>query len=159
MNIIYAQQPLEKSIFLAGPTPRKSTTTPSWRPEALRILNEQLEFKGTVFVPESEGWEDGFDYDGQINWEWEALNQATVIVFWIPRDLKHMPAFTTNVEFGMSVHSSKVVLGYPTDAPKMNYLRALAKRFNITVSHTLEQTLATAVFKTQAPFNQECSTE
>ena len=36
MKTIFALQPLEKSIFLAGPTPR-NPEVPSWRPEALAI--------------------------------------------------------------------------------------------------------------------------
>ncbi len=54
MEVVYARQPLpervEASLFLAGPTPR-SPATPSWRPEALRLLRE-LGFRGYVFAPE-----------------------------------------------------------------------------------------------------------
>lgn len=37
MTVIHALQPLRKSIFLAGPTPR-SEDVPSWRPDALTRL-------------------------------------------------------------------------------------------------------------------------
>lgn len=37
MNVIHALQPIPKSIFLAGPTPRDDET-PTWPPEALEIL-------------------------------------------------------------------------------------------------------------------------
>jgi hypothetical protein len=44
MKLIYSDQPLpnlkEPAIFLAGPTPR-SLNVASWRPEAIKIL-EQL---------------------------------------------------------------------------------------------------------------------
>jgi nucleoside 2-deoxyribosyltransferase len=143
MKIIYAQQQLPKSIFLAGPTPR-SKDVKSWRPEALKLL-ENLGFDGTVFVPECETFEAHQSYDHQVFWEWEGLNQCTIAVFWVPRELETMPALTTNVEFGMMVASSKVVLGYPTEAPKMRYLHTLGARFNVPVFHTLQETLQHAV--------------
>ena len=73
------------SIFLAGPTPR-SEDVPSWRPEALEILKAKG-FTGNVFIPEDMGAERYADYDGQINWEWNGLDAATVQVYWVPRDL------------------------------------------------------------------------
>lgn len=146
MKTVYAREPLPQSIFLAGPTPRKNTTTPSWRPEALQII-EKYGFDGTVFIPENREGVCGFEYDAQVHWEWEALNQATIILFWVPRDIEQMPAFTTNVEFGMYAHSRKIILGYPKDAPKMSYLDALATRYGVPVFHTLAVAAACAVDK------------
>ena len=60
-------------------------------------------------------------------WEREALTDATVIVFWIPRKLPEMPAFTTNVEFGYWLRSGKVIYGRPDDAAKIKYLDWLYK--------------------------------
>lgn len=150
MTPVFALQSLPKSIFLAGPTPR-NPETPSWRPEALRLL-EELGFTGNVYVPESENWLPHNDYDGQIHWEWEALNMSTVVVFWIPRDLVNMPAFTTNVEFGYLVSSGKLILGYPKGASKMNYLDKLATKHNVSVFSTLHETLNQAVNMTRKPF-------
>jgi hypothetical protein len=103
MNIYFAQEPLPVgSLFLAGPTPRKHTKLPSWRPEALRILSEIFEFKGDVYVPEPASFKpyDDFDAEVQVAWEWTGISCATVVPFWIPRDLQDMPGFTSNVEFG-----------------------------------------------------------
>lgn len=150
MNIAYSGQSAPtatRSIFLAGPTPR-DTQTPSWRPEALRILQE-LGFEGTVFVPEHEdgNWPtDDASYAAQCEWEHWALQAANCIVFWIPRNLKTMPAFTTNVEFGLFCRSGRVTLGYPEGAPKMRYLRWLAGVRDIPVHHTLRETLQDAMF-------------
>jgi hypothetical protein len=156
MKVVYALEPLRQSIFLAGPTPR-SVEVKSWRPEALYLL-ETLGFKGEVFVPEAADWGPHKNYDQQVHWEWEALKQASVIVFWVPREMETMPAFTTNVEFGDWVRSGKVVLGAPADAPKMNYLRLLARKFNVPCYETLSDTLKAAVDRnssmereTQAP--------
>jgi len=150
MKIKYANKKLKKSIFLAGPTPR-DVGVPSWRPEAIKLLEEN-QFTGTVFVPETEDGEWRHDYNAQIHWEWEALNQCTVAVFWVPRELEDMPAFTTNVEFGMFATSSKVILGFPPSAPKMSYVERLADRYNIAVWHSLDDVISEAVYKTTQPF-------
>ena len=131
------------AIFLAGPTPR-SESVPSWRPEAVELL-KGLGHSGGVFIPEDMGAERYADYDGQINWEWAGLDASKAIVFWVPRALDTMPAFTTNVEFGLYAATGKCVLGYPEGAPKMRYLHALAEKYNMPVAHTLEETLQHAV--------------
>ena len=141
MDIVYARQPLPHSIFLAGPTPRDSST-PSWRPEALRLLRE-LSYSGTVIVPEDEDYAN-VDYDYQVGWEFDALSSARVIVFWVPREITKMPAFTTNVEFGMFLHSRKVLLGFPPEAEKMSYLEHHARVAGIPIFSTLRSLLTAA---------------
>lgn len=142
MKVAHSFSPIEKSIFLAGPTPR-SAAVESWRPEAVKIL-EWLGFNGTVYVPEHPDWKAQGTYDKQINWEWAAINTATIVAFWIPREIETMPAFTTNVEFGLLANSEKVVLGYPPSSAKNRYLHALASRFNAPIEFTLEATMARA---------------
>jgi hypothetical protein len=147
MKIIYAKQALPTrqglGIFLAGPTPRNENT-PSWRPNAVELLKSH-NFNGNVFIPEDEGGGFSGTYTDQIEWEWAALDHATTILFWVPRELENMPAFTTNVEFGLHCKGGRVVLGYPEGAPKMKYLHALAERENISVFHTLEETISHAI--------------
>ena len=115
----------KKSIFLAGPTPRGKEIA-SWRIEAIKKL-EELGFDGVVYVPEYSTWIPKENYEGQARWEREALTEATIILFWIPRSLPDMPAFTTNVEFGYWLHSKKVIYGRPDGAPKTKYLDWLYK--------------------------------
>jgi 8-oxo-dGTP pyrophosphatase MutT (NUDIX family) len=147
MQVVYAKQPLpaqySAAIFLAGPTPRDAAT-PSWRPEAIAWL-ESHGFDGVVFVPEEADGQFRGSYDDQVEWEREGLRHADVIVFWIPRELQSMPAFTTNVEFGRWIGSGKCVLGFPDGAPKMRYLAWLAGTENTPVCATLADTLAAAV--------------
>lgn len=128
MIINYSDQEViknKKSIFLAGPTPRGENAT-SWRVDACNIL-EELGFDGVVYVPEYSTWKPKTDYVDQALWEREALTSATVILFWVPRKLPEMAAFTTNVEFGYWLHSGKVVYGRPDDASKIKYLDWLYK--------------------------------
>jgi hypothetical protein len=153
LNIVYSDMKLPclstKGIFLAGPTPRDSNTV-SWRINAIKHLKEKG-FKGYVYVPEREkGWSDTFAYSEQIEWEEEALKKATAILFWIPRNLDNMPAFTTNIEWGYwtAKNPSKLVLGSPTDAPKMDYMRYYADKLDIPNCNTLEKTLELAILKT-----------
>lgn len=129
MIINYSDKPVikgEKSIFLAGPTPR-SLDVETWRKEAIRILND-LGFDGIVYVPELEVDNRTFNYDNQVWWEREALYNANAIVFWIPRS-SQLPAFTTNVEYGywIAKNNNKVIYGRPDDSEKNRYLDWLYK--------------------------------
>ncbi len=152
MEVIYAREELPEylpnSLFLVGPTPR-SELVPSWRPEALRLLGERA-FTGTVLVPEERPDADGTvrykgDYNDQVAWETEGLEKAAAILTWVPRDLETMPAFTTNVEFGMWLNSGKMVFGAPLEAPKNTYLRWHAERAGISSSVTLPETVDAAL--------------
>ena len=128
MIVNYSDQEVlknQKSIFLAGPTPRGENAE-SWRTIACNII-EQLGFDGVVYVPEYSTWKPKADYVDQAQWERDALSNASVIAFWIPRTLPDMPAFTTNVEFGYWIHTGKVLYGRPDDAKKIKYLDWLYK--------------------------------
>jgi len=159
MDVVYANQTppdtYSKSIFLAGPTPRGQLTE-SWRPEAIKVL-ESLGYDGVVFVPEDEHSKWKHSYIEQVEWEDRSLNAADCIVFWVPRDLTPraglhdkntalaMPAFTTNVEWGMWCDSGKVVLGYPEGAPKMRFLHHYASKWKAPVATSLTATLSAAL--------------
>ena len=124
MIINYSDSPVlkgKKSIFLAGPTPR-SLDVKTWRKEAIKILKD-LGFDGIVYVPELEDDDRTFNYDNQVWWEREALYNANIIVFWIPRS-SQLPAFTTNVEYGywIAKNSNKVIYGRPDNSEKNRYL-------------------------------------
>lgn len=153
MKPIYARQALpdswRSSIFLAGPTPR-SAAVASWRPQALALL-QQRGFTGVVFVPEDHGGVFRGSYLDQVEWERAALSASDVILFWVPRDLKTLPGFTTNVEFGTWVTSGRCVLGFPEDAPKCRYLGWLADREHVPRRATLADTIDAALKRLAAP--------
>ena len=126
---------------MAGPTPR-SKDVPSWRPEAIELL-QKLGFGGVIYVPEYIGCdaqkaqEDaGKDwYAKQVEWEHKGLNRANAILMWVPRELKDMPAMTTNTEFGLYVcenddmSESRLFYGRPDLAPKCEYMDYCYKKF------------------------------
>lgn len=63
-------------------------------------------------------------------------------MFWIPRSLPDMFAFTTNVEFGYWLHSGKVIYGRPDNAAKIKYLDWLYKEdYNKVPINNLEELL------------------
>lgn len=123
----------ENSIFLAGPTYRikdeENLNKRSWRKDAIDIF-ESLNFEGTLIIPE---WIDDrkpeeWTYSKQVKWEVENLDKCVIILFWIPRNLKELPAFTTNVEFGYYLDNPKSIAGSPMNAEKNEYL---IERFNM----------------------------
>jgi len=79
-------------------------------------------YDGVVYVPEYSTWTPKRNYDDQAEWEREALINSSVILFWIPRVLPDLPAFTTNVEFGYWIHTGKVLYGRPKESEKNHYL-------------------------------------
>ena len=122
--------PNEISVFLAGPTP-KSKDVKSWRPLAIETFRElNWPYPIHLYIPEpfDQTWP---DYLNQVEWEHEKMNIADAILFWVPRDLETMPAFTTNVEFGywMAKNPNKVYYGRPPKAPNCRYLDFLYKKF------------------------------
>ena len=155
MQVVYVgedmPQSFTKSIFLAGPTPRNREEVSSWRPDAIKLLDD-MGYDGVIFVPEDRDGKFKLDYNDQIGWEEKYLNVADCIVFWVPRDISHdskgypkMPAFTTNVEWGFWQDSGKVVLGAPEDAEKMGYLKHYAEEYKVLFSDTLTGTLRSAM--------------
>ena len=124
MEIVYAGEKAKRepkfSVFLAGPTPREISVK-SWRPEFIETLKTKG-FKSTVFAPENRIGSP-YDFDKQINWEVKNLTAVNLIVFWIPRKLDTMPAFTTNIEFGEFMHSNKIVVGFPPNSVNNRYIK------------------------------------
>lgn len=153
VTVVYAREPIPAgpSVFLAGPTPR-SPEVPSWRPDAVEEITARWTGPGplTVLSPESRGGVRAEHYDDQIQWETAARARAAAILFWIPRDLRTMPAFTTNVEWGydLGTRTGRVVLGCPGDCPdpaRNRYLIWIARQHGVPVAGTLPDTVAAAL--------------
>lgn len=147
MQIVYANEAVpvtfNKAIFLAGPTPR-SKRAASWRPEALRLL-EGESYDGVVFVPEYRDGKHKSTYIDQVEWEDECLNLADCVLFWVPRELKKMPALTTNTEWGVWQNSGKAVFGAPPEAVKVRYQQHYAEKLRVPNFSTLEETVQAAL--------------
>ena len=148
MEVIYANMKPKfdkPSIFLAGPTYRKGDEVVEgsfWRKDAINILKKSEwknfrigmnKFDGIVFAPERDDWSN-FNYENQCEWEYECLENCTIIAFWIPRNREHLKARTTNVEFGRYVANSKTLYGRPDDSDDNKYLDWLYRKLHIYFS-------------------------
>lgn len=126
---------LSNAVFLAGPCPRDNYED-DWRFEAIQILNE-IGFQGDIINPTNP------EYDGNLNWQtqWEhkGLCMSSYILFWIPRDKNH-PAFTTNIEFGEWLNSLNIVVGFPPNSERNDYIKERLKMRQKGVSDTLKDT-------------------
>lgn len=90
------------------------------------------------------GWQDVSPED-QYEWEHEAMDSATVILFWIPRTMDTMPGLTTNVECGRYAASGRVVAGWPKNAERNRYLAHDAERLDLKVHHDLSSLVRSAL--------------
>lgn len=153
ISLVMAREPLllaGPSVFLASPSPDKNAPVPSWRPAATEALAAQ--WAGTealtVLSPESRNGQRADRYEDLVDWETAARAAAGAIFFWISRDLRVLPGFTANVEFGLDVASGRVVLGCPPDCPspeRNGYLIYVARRHGVQVHTTLHGTTAAAL--------------
>lgn len=69
--------------------------------------------------------------------------RADLIVFWVPRELSRMPAFTTNIEFGEDYDSCRCLYGRPAGSPKNRYLDVRWQEVSGGVPHTSLRDLLT----------------
>lgn len=133
-----------KSIFLAGPTMRNSAFEKSWRKGACEIL-DIIGFAGIVYVPEFKNGNNPMEFLNQAEWERNCLQNADIIIFYIPRKLPEMPAFTTNVEFGMwlTKKPNATLLCCPLGSEKNRYLEwlYLKEKPNSVIFRDLEEIL------------------
>ena len=162
MTVVYSREDMPKdetkSMFLAGPVPRKEYEL-SWKKEALQIL-EEMGYNGVVYIPEDrvkvpyddnnikgEEMKRTFTLKAQLDWEYSCMCACDAIVFWIPREMRpdfEMIGLTTNVEFGRFLNSNKLFIGAPDEAPRNEYLHLISEE-KYTWHKTLKDTLKAAV--------------
>lgn|GEM_PF-123172 len=154
INLVYTMEKItndKDTIFLAGPTYRSEPgkiNPKSWRHDIIDILI-RLDYDGNVCLGE---WRDDKEPENwtlsrQIDWEQECLSKATIILFWIPRNMQTLPALTTNIEFGEWMKSGKVVAGAPPSAYKIEYIKEKCSRLGIPWTDNLHQCTINAIDK------------
>lgn len=148
-TIVYAlEEPpehYEKSMFLAGPTPRRHGVQ-SWRPEVIRLLI-LAGYDGVIFVPEDRSGIWHGDYDHQVEWEERYMAMADCILFWLPRQMDSMPGLTSNDEWGFWRNSGKAVIGAPPDAEHVRYQLWHAARLHVPQADSLAEVVQLALHK------------
>lgn len=122
----------DHAIFLAGPIERVDPNAlqrqlPCWRVD-VQVAVARLPEPVVLYSPEWHAKPEGWSYDAQVSWEITAMHAAAVILCWIPRQLPLLPAFTTNVEVGEYLHSSKLLVGAPPEAPHTKYIQTRLAR-------------------------------
>jgi hypothetical protein len=138
-----------RSVFLAGPT--SELAADSWRPAAAELLADRWRGQEELVVlsPESRDGVRAETYREQVLWEREARATATVVLYWIWRDMLLTPGQTTNVEFGYDIALGRtVVLGCPPECPdarRNRYLIFTAEEERVPVRTTLADTVETAL--------------
>ena len=126
----------------------------------------RLGYEGIVYAPENHDTSPQRELDllKQARWEWEALDAATVVLFWVPRVIDRslptlgMPAFTTNVEFGLHIgkNPAKVVYVHPEGVPKTRYLDApYTEHTGRPLGTPLEEMITQAIACAKAPQAQD----
>ena len=124
---------LKDAVFLAGPCPRNKTDK-DWRDEAIELF-KKYSFEGDIINPTNRNYDD--DLERQTKWECQGLHYASVILFWIPRSEKH-PGLTTNIEVGEWFDKEGVVIGFPDNSYKNEYLDVKLKQNHIKRYSSLE---------------------
>jgi hypothetical protein len=137
----------EKLIFLAGPI----QGAPNWQGEAIELLNTNFH----VANPRRDGYDESFDKDKQIEWEWDQLERAALhggIIFWfaaqdfdLPYEEGRAYAQTTRIEFGEVFGWEKynpainIAFGIDPDYEGGNgfYMRKKVLKFGIPVRDNL----------------------
>lgn len=148
ITVVWAREPIPAgpSVFLAGPSAHAGTGIESWRLAAVEEIRAQSTSPLTVLTPESRGGVRADRYEDQVRWENEARARATVVLYWIPRDVIALPGYTTNVEFGFDTgRGRRVVLGAPDTCPnpeRNRYLVYVAGQEGVPVRTTLPATVA-----------------
>lgn len=158
LNLIYSLEPILKndkpSIFLAGPSYRvnnddsEQITETSWRTEAIKFFQES-NYSCNIIIPEFRynKLPEDFTYSRQVSWEAKGLENADIIIFWIPRDKDTLPGFTTNIELGMYLKSEKVTIGFPENSYKNQYIKEKCSQLNIPIYSSLKETIVNAILK------------
>lgn len=156
VQVVYSQQDwlpaTLPSLFLAGPTPRKSYVK-SWRPTALRLIRKCRQDL-VLYYPEPQG---GGQWDPEdvryTRWERAALARSRVILFWMDRKLETMPGFRANTEWGywLAQDPTRLVLAHPPRATGTRGMDDDAAYHGVPVVHTLNAGIELALAKALSP--------
>jgi len=153
MQLLFSDKEIEdiefpnKTIFLAGPSPRDSKTK-GWRQEFIEKMRELGLNDVSVFIPEPQDFFEGtkdldpnFSYSNQIEWEHKGLEMAKYRVFYLARKLPDMMGLTTNIEFGYWFHKApnSLLVGIPKDSDKNRYIEYIMKKQGLSIYRNMQE--------------------
>jgi hypothetical protein len=141
-TIVYYEDPLndhvnKPSLYLDGP--KNKINGMSWRKKLIDAFNAK-EFPYVIIVPECRNSEFRPPYHTPEFYEWQerAMNMATYVLFWIPRDSKMYTGKDINDRWGEWKLRKNVILGFPKKSEETEYQAWYAAKHGITVVHHLE---------------------
>jgi hypothetical protein len=125
------------SVYLDGP--KGTVSKISWRKRLLETFTVQG-YEHVIIVPECRDNNYRPPYGTKEFYEWEdlAMNMATMIMFWIPRDSTLFTGKDINDRWGYWKQRKNVILGYPERAEDVGYQKWYADTYGITVVKNLE---------------------
>lgn len=165
INLIYTLEKVTNehpSIFLAGPSLRPDqfnlAELSRWRNNFVSILAESdLPFlkEVNIIIPEyrDEKQPSDWTYSRQVSWEMEQMKKATIIGFWIQRTTE-TPGFTTNIEFGEYMNSGKIVVGFPENTLKNEYIEERLNQMKIKICRSMNTFVFDCVFMVSLKMKQ-----
>jgi len=130
-------------VFLGGPI----QGAPNWQPN---ICNDLSGYKNLVVTnPRRKSLDKSkFNFDEQVKWETEYLNEADILIFWIPKEEEkiegRMYGQTTRFEIGewISKCNKKIIIGIDEEFPMKKYIKnRLEKDYNVKVLNTYKEVL------------------
>ena len=130
-------------VFLGGPI----QGAPNWQS---KICDDLSGYENLVITnPRRKSLDKSkFNYNEQVKWESEYLNESDILVFWLPKEEEkiegRMYGQTTRFEIGewMAKCSSKIIIGIDEDFPMKRYIKnRLEKDYDIKVLDTYNEVL------------------
>lgn len=124
----------DASMFMGGSAPSTDSSTASWQPEVMALLQERWTIDGrlVIFVPEP-GDRSYSDVGEVIDWNDHALDVADVVMFWWPDDTDACLMSTSLAAWN---DSQRAVHGTPSDGPHSHYLLKYADVHAISTATT-----------------------
>jgi len=145
----YFSRKEQQAIFLAGGIDR----APDWQKDAIAYIDEKYgNMDLAVLNPRRSTPFSREDYEArseQVEWEFQHLRFANVILFWFPEDA---PCTTSLFELGYWLNSSKLSIGINPGHYKERSIKTQINLLNksrigitVKVESTLEDTVDTAI--------------
>lgn len=136
------------SIYLAGPDNSPDIFAPSWRNEAIHILDD-LKFNGRVYVPEISDYnqynKNDYTESDKNKWIYNHMDNADLVVFWFPNNIVDIKSY---IDFGYMLGNrrNQVVLGYPESDINIENMKRLYDLSNdYGTTHRLDFLLIKAI--------------
>ena len=112
------------------------------------VIADCREVAGTILNPRRDGWDptwnqslDNPHFAGQVAWELEGLEQADVIICWLPATAQ---ARISLMKIGLHARGGRLLIGCATGFHSRGNVLAVGQRFGVPVLDTLPDLVVAA---------------